>query len=163
LVDVTAGRRVLCRFDLSGGEGRCFLGERELAPGSYEIEAHYGGDANLDPSTSGREHLTVSKVTSKTSLSLSRSTVTVGRESLEEFRVKVRAHASGSGKPTGSVDVTAGRRVLCRFDLSSGEGRCFLRERELAPGSYEIEAHYGGDANLDPSTSGREHLTVRKA
>jgi Bacterial Ig-like domain (group 3) len=160
-VDVDAGSRVLCRFDLSDAAGRCSLADRELAPGSYEIEAHYSGDADLDPSTSGREHLVVLKVASRAALSLSRSTVTDGKEADEEFRVRVTTDATG--KPTGSVNVDAGSRVLCRFDLSDGDGRCSLGDRELAPGSYEIEAHYSGDADLDPSTSGREHLTVRRA
>jgi len=99
---------------------------------------------------------------SATAMSLSRSTVTDGRESLEEFRVRVSVEAPGTGRATGSVDVAAGRRILCRFDLSDGAGHCSLRERELAPGSYEIEAHYNGDDDLRPSTSGREHLTVRR-
>ena len=99
---------------------------------------------------------------SATAMSLSRSTVTDGRESLEEFRVRVSVEAPGTGRATGAVDVAAGRRILCRFDLSDGAGHCSLGERELAPGSYEIEAHYNGDANHDPSTSGREHLTVRR-
>jgi hypothetical protein len=162
-VDVDAGRKILCRFGLIGGQGHCRLGDKELAPGSYEIEAHYNGNANLDPSTSGREHLTVSRDASRAALSLSTSTVTVGRESRAEFRVKVTADAAGSGEPTGSVEVATGSRILCRFDLSHGEGHCSLSDRQLAPGLYAIEAHYGGDANLDPSTSGREHLTVLRA
>jgi hypothetical protein len=161
-VEVAAGSRILCRFDLSRGQGRCSLNDRQLAPGFYVIEAHYGGDANLDPSTSRRELLIVSRGPSTTALSLSTSTVTVGRESRAEFRVRVTADAAGSGEPTGSVEVATGSRILCRFDLSRGQGHCSLRERQLAPGLYVIEAHYGGDASLDPSTSRREHLNVRR-
>lgn len=159
-VDVDAGRKILCRFGLIGGQGRCRLGDDQLAPGSYEIEAHYNGNANLSPSTSGRERLTVSRDASRAALSLSTSTVTVGRESRAQFRVKVTADAAGSGEPTGSVEVAAGSRILCRFDLSHGQGRCSLSDRQLAPGLYTIEAHYGGDANLEPSTSRQEQLTV---
>jgi hypothetical protein len=159
-VDVDAGRQILCRFGLVGGQGRCRLGDEQLAPGSYAIEAHYSGNANLSPSTSGSEHLTVSRDASKAALSLSTSTVTVGRESRARFRVKVTADAAGSGEPTGSVEVATGSGILCRFDLSNGQGGCSLSDRQLAPGLYTIEAHYGGDANLDPSTSGREQLTV---
>src|ERR1700722_19746876 len=99
---------------------------------------------------------------STTALSLSTSTVTVGRESRAEFRVRVTADTPGLGEPTGSVEVATGSRILCRFDLSRGQGRCSLDDRQLAPGFYVIEAHYGGDANLDPSTSGRERLIVSR-
>jgi hypothetical protein len=99
---------------------------------------------------------------SDAALSLSRSTVIDGKESLEQFRVKVSAAAHGAGEPTGSVEVKAGTKLLCSFNLSHGKGRCSLDDRELAPGSYKIVADYSGDANLSPSTSNREHLEVRK-
>src|ERR1700722_11648004 len=99
---------------------------------------------------------------STTALTLSTSTVTVGRESQAQFRVRVTADAAGSGQPTGSVVVATRSRILCSFDLSHGRGRCSLGDGQLPPGSYAIEAHYGGDANLDPSTSGRERLTVSR-
>jgi hypothetical protein len=162
LVDVETDGKILCHFDLSGGQGHCSLGDKELAAGSYEITAHYRGDNDLDPSTSRREHLDVTKRDSRAALSLSRSTVTDGRESAEEFRVKVTADASAIGRATGSVDVETDGKVLCHFDLSDGAGRCSLGNRELKAGSYEITAHYNGDDDLRPSTSGREHLTVRR-
>ena len=161
-VDVETDGRVLCHFHLSGGAGRCSLGDKELAAGSYEIAAHYSGDDALDPSISRREHLEVTKRDSRTALSLSRSTVTVGRESAVEFRVRVTADAFVIGKATGSVDVETDGKVLCHFHLADGAGHCSPGNRELRAGSYEIAAHYSGDDALNPSTSRREHLTVRR-
>lgn len=161
-VDVQAGTTVLCHFDLSHGRGSCSPGDSELAPGSYRIAALYSGDANNDPSTSSKKRLRVTRDSSRTDLSLSRSTVTVGRESDEEFRVSVSAGGASAGEPTGSVDVRAGGRVLCRLDLSQGNGRCSLNDRQLRAGSYEIEARYRGDADFAPSVSDRKHLTVRR-
>ena len=160
--DVEADGRILCRFDLSDGEGHCSLDDKELAGGSYEIEAHYNGDDDLGPSNSGRVHLDVTKGSSKAALSLSKSTITDGRESHEEFRVKVTADDSAIGKATGSVDIETDGKTLCHFDLSDGAGSCSLTDKQLKVGSYEIDAHYNGDDDLNASTSDKKHLTVRK-
>ena len=160
-VEVEAGAKVLCRAHLSHGEGHCSPGERELGPGSYEIRARYLGGGGVDPSISERKHLEVVRDTSRTTLSLSRSTITFGRESVGVFRVAVRADAPSPDAVTGKVEVDDGSRVLCSFDLRREAGRCSLRNRQLRPGTYEIVAHYVGDLYVDASRSARERLTVR--
>jgi hypothetical protein len=97
---------------------------------------------------------------SRTSLSLSRSAVSVSDERLEEFSVKVDAGAGRTGAPTGSVDVELGGHVICRIHLSDGKGHCSLGSERLPPGSYELAAHYSGDSNFTRSTSREKHLTV---
>jgi hypothetical protein len=97
---------------------------------------------------------------SRTSLSLSRSAVSVSDERLEEFSVKVDAGAGRTGAPTGSVDVELGGHVICRIRLSDGKGHCSLGSERLTPGSYELAAHYSGDSNFTRSTSREKHLTV---
>ena len=57
-----------------------------------------------------------SSCNSATSLSLSKSTVVAGRETEEEFRVKVTGDAFGNPKPTGAVDVEADGRVVCHLE-----------------------------------------------
>jgi hypothetical protein len=161
-VDVETDGKVLCHFDLSGGAGDCSLGAHELPGGSYEIEAHYTGDDDLSPSTSGKKHLEVTKGSSRATLTLSKSSVVAGRESEEEFRVTVTADDSAIGKPTGAVDVESDGKILCHFDLSGGEGRCSLGAHELPGGSYEIEAHYVGDDDLTAANSEKKHLDVTK-
>ena len=101
------------------------------------------------------------KDTSRTRLSLSRSTITYGRESLGAFRVAVSADAPSPDAVTGRVEVDNGSSVLCSFDLRRGAGRCSLRNRQLRPGTYDIVAHYVGDLYVGASRSDRERLTVR--
>jgi hypothetical protein len=162
VVDVETDGKILCHVDLSGGQGQCSLGAHELPGGSYEIEAHYSGDKDLGPSNSGRRHLTVTKGSSRAHLSLSRSRVVAGRETEEEFRVRVTADNPAIGKATGRVNIETDGKVLCHFNLSDGVGRCGLGAHELPGGSYEVVAHYVGDDDLTAANSERRHLEVTK-
>ena len=161
-VDVWTDGKILCHFDLSDGAGHCALGAHELPAGSYEIEAHYSGDNDLGPSNSGRKHLMVTKSSSRATLSLSRSKIVAGRETEEEFRVKVTADDSASGQATGRVYIETDGKILCHVELSDGAGHCALGAHELPRGSYEIEAHYVGDDDLTAAYSKRKHLEVTK-
>jgi len=161
-VEVKDGSRTLCRADLSHGEGHCKLSDKDLKPGSYDLDAVYSGDSNFKSSMSGKEHLEVSKIGTSADLTLSKSTVTDGSEKDEVFTVKVKADDSADGAPSGSVDVKSGSKTLCRIDLKDGEGDCSLTDKELAPGEYDIQAHYLGDDDFDASTSGTKHLKVDK-
>ena len=158
-VTVEIGPHVVCRAHLSAGRGECSLAGGQLAPGSYELAAHYGGDANFRPSTSREERLTV-LANSGTELSLSRSRVTVSREWVEEFKVKVYEDGHPGVRPAGSVALVTDDHVVCRVHLSDGQGDCSLQGWQLHPGSYEVEAQYSGDATVNPSTSRSEHFTV---
>ena len=162
-VDIESDGKTLCSFALSDGKGSCSLGYRQLGGGSYVVDAHYNGDDVLEPSTSGKLRFDVIKGDSKTDLTLSKSTVTDGKESDEKFTVKVTADDSLIGTAAGPVDIVSDGKTLCHFDLSHGEGHCSLDNSQLKAGSYEIEAHYLGDDVLDPSTSGKVHLTVDKS
>jgi Bacterial Ig-like domain (group 3) len=162
-VQIDAGTRWLCGINLSGGSGHCSTGNKDLPAGSYEVRALYLGNANFNPSESAAEHLEVLRDSTTTGLSLSRTSVTYGREGEEEFHATVRGDNPGLGDALGSVSVDAGDRVLCRINLSGGEGHCYLPERALEPGSYEIQAHYGGDSNLIPSSSSSKHLEVYRS
>jgi len=160
LVEVDAGSRPLCHFNLSNGAGHCSVGNKALAPASYNVRAFYAGNANFSASWSNTERLQVERDSTRTGLTLSRSTVTYGRESAEEFHASVSPVTAGLGNATGLVDVYAGDKVLCHFNLSRGAGHCSLGNRELSPGGYEIQAHYRGNADLSPSVSGSKHLHV---
>jgi hypothetical protein len=96
---------------------------------------------------------------SVTTLTLSKSTVTFGSEQLEKFSVKVSA-ASGTGVPTGFVDVKSGIKILCSIHLATGVGSCSPAAKALRVGSHSILAHYAGDTHFKPSTSSRQPLLV---
>jgi hypothetical protein len=161
-VEVDAGTQVLCTFRLRHGEGHCSPRNRDLAPGSYEIEAHYLGGDGIDPSTSEPQPLDVVKASSRTTLSLSRDRITEGREAAVDFHVRVSAGAFSRGEPTGTVEVDAGTQVLCTFQLRHGRGHCSLSDGQLKPGRYRIQALYLGDAYFGASVSHRKRLTVRR-
>ena len=59
----------------------------------------------------------MTKGSSRAELSLSRTTITYGQESDEDFRVTVSADDSLIGKATGRVDIETDGKVLCRFEL----------------------------------------------
>jgi hypothetical protein len=160
LVEVDAGSRPLCHFYLSNGAGHCTVGNRALPPASYNVRAFYSGNANFGASWSNTDRLEVLRDGSKADLTLSRYTVTYGREAEAEFHVAVRPDIAGLGKAGGLVDVYAGDKVLCHFYLSGGAGHCQLGNEELRPGGYTIQAHYRGDEDLSPTTSNIRHLHV---
>ena len=162
-VEVDAGTQVLCRFRLRHGKGRCSPRNKGLAPGSYEIEAHYLGGDGVDPSTSDKQPLDVVQGSSKTTLSLSGNTITEGSEADEYFRVRVTAGAFSRREATGRVEVDAGTQLLCTLQLRRGQGHCSLSDRQLKPGRYRIQALYLGDAYFSASVSHRKRLTVRRA
>jgi len=160
-VEVASGAQALCYVHLAKGVGHCSLSRRALGLGSYQVVARYGGSAGFAPSTSRMKHFTVVKARSQTTLSLSRSVVTVGTQQLQVFHVRVRPAAGVVGLPTGTVEVKAGSKSLCGVNLSNGAGECSPSGRPLAPGSYEVVARYSGNADFKPSVSPAKHLNVR--
>ena len=122
--------------------------------------AVYAGDANFLVSTSTSSSLTIARAESSTTLKLSATTVTVGREQVEKFTVTVR----GSGAfPAGKVAVKSGKTTLCTATLASGRGSCSPSASVLAAGKHSIVAVYAGDANFLASTSTSSSLTVNRA
>jgi hypothetical protein len=171
-VVVESGTKILCSIRLYRGTGSCSPAARALARGSYKIVAHYGGNMNFKPSTSNQRTLTVLRYSSPrnpfVTLSLSRSTVTYGNEQVERFSVKVTGGAPVTSVPTGfvigptgSVVVESGTKTLCViYYLYRGTGSCSATAKALAPGSYEVIAHYAGALNSKPSTSSWRTLNV---
>ena len=163
LVEVDAGARFLCRFSLSNGAGHCSVGNKVLPPGTYTIRAFYSGNPNFRAAWSNTKRLPVLRDSSASSLALSKYTVTRGQESQGEFRVSVKPGTAVVGNATGVVDVYAGDKVLCHFNLSRGAGHCSLTNNQLGSGYYAIQAHYRGNSDLSPSMSNIRHLTVNRS
>jgi hypothetical protein len=158
---VVAGTKILCSVHLSSGMGSCSPAATALGPhGRFALVAHYAGDMTFSPSSSSLQTLTVVS-NSTTSLSLSRSSVTYGRENVLRFTVKV---TGPGGVPTGNelVIVTVGGKILCSSPLSSGKGACSPAATALAPGTHLIMAHYNGNAVFNPSNSSSKTLTVKR-
>jgi Bacterial Ig-like domain (group 3) len=122
-------------------------------PGAYPG----GGTSPMDPYTfttrlvGGRE--------TSTSLKLSASVVTYGKEKSLKFSVSVRAVFGGH--PTGKVYVSDGKKRICGVQLVNGKGTCSPASNTAIPvGRYAMTATYTG--NLLGSKSGVVTLTVKK-
>ena len=95
---------------------------------------------------------------STTTLRVSRSAVTFGKEGAEKLTVAV------SDPPAARVTVMAGKTAVCTVTLTaSGKpGSCTLAAKALKPGSYRLVAAYRGTAVYVASQSGAVTLTVRR-
>lgn len=96
---------------------------------------------------------------SATELFLSTDFVFYGHEHSLRFDVMVRGERSNH-RPTGSILVESGTKVLCTIHLSFGQGMCSPSSFALLPGLHAIVAHYSGDNNFKPSKSFERTLIV---
>ena len=151
---------IACTAALKGGQGTCRVAKTALPVGSYPVSATYGGDANLSGSSgSSASRLTVSKDTTRTSVSESPANVTYGHESASFISIAVTARY-GEAVPNGETVTVYVGPVTCTAILKGGTGLCRITTTALPVGSYPVLAAYGGDANLSGSTV--SELTVNK-
>jgi hypothetical protein len=143
----------------AGGSGICSIANTALPTGPYPASGTYGGDADLSASRSALVVFTVSQGTSKTTLKLSKATVTYGDEQVGQLRVRVMPEFAGT-VPTSSVTLTTTTTTVCVITLAAGAGTCTLSADQLAVGAYTVVATYGGDQNFRGSTSAAKTLTV---
>ncbi len=151
---------ITCTAALKGGKGACRVAKTALPVGSYPVSAAYGGDANLRGSSgSSVSRLTVSKDTTRTSVSESPANVTYGHESASLISVAVTTRY-GEAVPNGETVTVYVGNVTCTAALKDDRGNCRIATTALQVGSYPVLATYGGDANL--SGSSVSELTVSK-
>jgi uncharacterized lipoprotein NlpE involved in copper resistance len=136
-------------------------GDMDLSPGTWWLSAVYHGDGAFTSASSASQVLTVTRATSSTRLTLSRTTVSYGHENSETLSV---ADSSGipGWLPAGRVTIKAGKTTLCAITLSvsTGKGSCRLSSTRLRAGAYQLVAFYSGDAFFTPSSSAPETLRI---
>jgi WD40 repeat protein len=159
-VTVSAGPVTVCEAVLDAGSGDCTLGQLTLPAGSHQLTATYSGDSTYVSSASAGGTLTVSKVRSRTSVSISRTRLAYGQERSEKLSVTVAPQYAGV--PAGKVIVRAGKATICVLTLRSGRGTCRFSARQLRPGKYHLTAAYAGNRNFDASSGSSVLITVRK-
>jgi pseudomonalisin len=104
----------------------------------------------------------VSKATSSSALTLSATSVTVGKERTLKLSVVVKPGYAGS--PSSAVSIVAGSKVICSVTLSGGKGSCSPASNSLlAAGTYAVVARYAGNSDFDASNSSAHALKVNKA
>jgi hypothetical protein len=122
------------------------------------VAAFYGGGVSFQASQSFTHTFTVKKATTKTTLALSKSSVTFGKEQTERLSVAVAPQFGGT--PAGTVAVKSGTRTVCTITLKSGKGSCALTAKELKSGTYHLSASYPGKGGFSASASAARTLKV---
>jgi hypothetical protein len=159
-VTVKSGSTAVCTITLGSGKGGCTLSATALAAATQQLTASYNGSTDLASSRSSAVTLDVSKALSRTTLTLSASRVTYGREQAE--RLSVRVAPQYSGTPGGTVAVTSGSTTLCVIRLASGAGSCTLSATKLPAGTRTWVARYSGSSDFTRSASVGKALAVVK-
>ena len=158
-VTVKGSSTTLCSITLSSGKGHCLLSSKALAVGSYRFSAAYSGSSYFSASKSPTVTLSVLKATTRTVLTLSKSSVTYGDENTETLTAAVEPEYAGL-TVTGRITVSAGSKVLCVLSASAHSRSFRLSPSRLAAGNYRLVAKYGGNGDLIPSSSAVKALSV---
>ncbi|MFS3129480.1 Ig-like domain repeat protein [Nocardioides sp. Bht2] len=136
-----------------------------LTPGRYTIEASYSGDANFVASAGVLDQGTGQQVTQ----GATEMTVTSGphpAESGEPVTVTatVTAVAPATTRPTGTVQVWAGSRLLGAASLVAAGPRtatATVVTTALEPGNHTLRADYLGNFNFVAATASTEQAIAR--
>jgi hypothetical protein len=116
----------------------------------YPIMYSYAGDDHFNSVTNSSTSLTVlappKRPTTTTILPIPQGVVPVGESVLIGYSV---APESGSGTPTGTVDVRSNTGRSCSGTVLAGACSLIF----LAPGTKLLKANYGGDTSFAASTS----------
>jgi uncharacterized protein YjbI with pentapeptide repeats len=157
-VTVKSGTATVCTATLTSGVGSCTVPATKFGPGPHPLTASYGGAAGFAISAAPARAFTVTRASSKTSLTLSASRITFGHEQSEHLTVKITPQYSGT--PSGKVSVKSGSTTICTITLASGKGTCTLSSKKLRTGTYHPAAAFPVGTNFAGSTSARLTLTV---
>jgi Bacterial Ig-like domain (group 3) len=157
-VAIKAGNVVACVITLKDRKGACTVPATKFGPRAVSVAAYYGGAIVFQTSHSVAQAFTVVKAATKTGLTLSKPTITYGKEQSEHLAVTVAPQFGGV--PAGTVTIKAGSRTVCAVTLKSGKGSCTLTAKELKPGTYQLTATYPGNADFTGSASPPKTLTV---
>ena len=111
----------------------------QVAAGTYNVTAHYAGDANHDPSDGAAVGIDIKKASS--------TTTTVGAG---PFIYTGSTQTGGSGTVTGAGVITGNATVTYSGD-------------QINVGTYSVTAHYAGDTNHDPSNGAAVGIEIKKA
>jgi hypothetical protein len=140
---------------ISGGAGSGTV-TMTSGTGTCVVAANQAGNSN---------YAAAPQVTSLTAAQKATSTTVVSSNSPNPSNtgqaVAIGVKVTGSGTPTGSVQVNATTGESCNATLASGAGTCSITF--ATSGSRTLTATYSGDANFNGSTSAGVTQTVNAA
>ena len=142
------GATVLGTSALSGGGAT--LGTSALSAGSHSITATYNGDTSYASSTSAPITVTVAKATTSATLTSGLNPSQSGNP--VQFTASIAVTAPGAGIPTGTVTFLDGSTSLGTGTVTGGVAT--FTTSSLAIGAHVITASYGGNGNVNGSSSG---------
>ena len=146
---------------VSGGQATCQTSA--LTAGTHSITAVYSGSANFNGSTSSPA---LSQVVNQTNVTTTTSLARTSGNSPSVFGQSLTFTAtvtSGSGTPTGSVQLKDGATNLGSPVALDGTGHAGLTITTLSVATHSITAVYLGGGSFTGSTSGSVSQVVKKA
>jgi subtilase family serine protease len=140
-------------FTLSSGQTH--FSASTIPVGSYNISAHYGGDATFAASSSAAQRISVTKAATSLSVQASRAGLTAGEN--VTFTAVIATNSKASS-PSGTVvftDTTTGvtlgsAAINASTDTNGyaiGRASIYIQSQALNQGSNAIQAAYNGDSN----------------
>ncbi|MFE4594805.1 DUF7507 domain-containing protein [Streptomyces laurentii] len=135
------------------GSGTARLTTGRLDAGTYVFTARYEGDGTCPPSESAP--VTVTVVKSPSRLENSADPVFSLRGDVVTFTAKVTCAAT----PTGTVDFVKDGTVIGTADIGA-DGTAVFSTDQLPIGTYDVTAHYAGDANCAEAAPEQARVSV---
>jgi hypothetical protein len=118
-----------------------------LSPTTAVISAMYSGDSNyMDSSASFTETITYVS----TSVSVTSSKPTVDTNTQVTFTAQLNPSSTGAAPAAGSVYFTANGIEIGYIPVANNQAQ--VTTSFMTPGSVQVQANYGGDANYAAST-----------
>ena len=132
-----------------------------MSVGSHVLTATYAGDTSYTTSSSSSVSITVSKMATTSSVSISPSSPTIGV--VVTFTAAVAASSYTSTDPTGTVSFKVDGSAVTSSSLTSGEpSTATATISSLTAGSHTVAVSYAGDSYYASSTSASTTVTVSK-
>ncbi len=148
------GTTILGTFSVNTTTNKATLPVIFSSVGTHSLTAVYAGDTTHNGSTSAAVSEVVNLPATTTALTLSSSSVALGKNELLTATVT----PSAGGHPTGSVIFMAGNTTLGTATVNSS-GVATLSEYNLYTGQYSLSAIYSGDNTFTGST-GTNSLSI---
>ncbi|GAC1505675.1 MAG: hypothetical protein NVS1B11_03830 [Terriglobales bacterium] len=155
---------------LSGGSSSSAVSN--LLGGSYNVVAHYAGDATFAPSNSAATAITVSPEGSTTAFSLfaidaSGNSFPYGTQpyGTPAYLRSDVAGVSGQGTATGAVNFTYDGGTALYSSILNSQGSAVTPQGvfSIPVGQHSVVASYGGDSSFNSSSSQPVNITITKA
>lgn len=132
-----------------------------IAPGTYSVQALYGGDSFNLPSTSEPVSVTVAtKTSTTTALIIIPTNLTQGQTAQLTATITPQI---GNVAPTGSVNISANGETLASLPLKNGTASIQVSSASYPAGTYSVVANYLGNPTDEPSQSPTQSVTILRA